>query len=320
MQSISASYSYPSGFAVLGFPKARLARNDSTINCGSLHWRTSLVKDSDSNIFNEEESEVSVGDCDCNCNCNCNCTLDTSTSSSRLDAMEVDNSIHSILDTRIDEDSKTHERNQLKRKRRRANLRVRFTPGTALEPTTKRVLKKRKQIAGEASSDCDPSIWYTKQELKDIQKSCIFAVKTQDFMSSMWPASEGQVQTTSTSSSSSSTTTSTLSGDPFLDRFSLRNRKKRKLARWKMNETTKVVKEFEIATGTKAPPELLSKLLRIYSKPMEMDAVEWALNMRSSKDVSDTVPSNLRKTILRDRQQASACFARDGYRTGGMNV
>eukprot|EP00531_Pseudo-nitzschia_arenysensis_P018756 CAMPEP_0116139856 /NCGR_PEP_ID=MMETSP0329-20121206/13532_1 /TAXON_ID=697910 /ORGANISM="Pseudo-nitzschia arenysensis, Strain B593" /LENGTH=336 /DNA_ID=CAMNT_0003634921 /DNA_START=83 /DNA_END=1093 /DNA_ORIENTATION=+ len=302
MQSISASYS--TGISVLGFQKARLARSEAA----NLHWRPSIVKESDLNVLNEEKVEDSMGDCDCDC------TLDTSTSSSRSDAMEVevDNSIHSLSETRIDEDSKNHERNRLKRKRRRVNLRVRFTPGTALEPTTKRVMKKRKQINGEASSDCDPSRWYTKQELKDIQKSCIFAVKTQDFISSMWPVSEGQVQTTG-----GTITTATLSGDPFLDRFSLQNRKRRKLARWKMNETTKVVKEFEIATGTNAPPELLSELLRNYSKPMEMDAIEWALKMRMSADASDAMPSK----SLRNRPETSASFARDVYNTGaGMCV
>ena len=49
-----------------------------------------------------------------------------------------------------------------------------------------------------------------------------------------------------------------------------------------MNETTRVVKEFERTTGTKVPPELLSELLRLHSKPMEMDAVEWALNMKKA--------------------------------------
>lgn len=76
-------------------------------------------------------------------------------------------------------------------------------------------------------------------------------------------------------------------GDPILDRFSESNRKRRKLVRWKMYETTKVIKEFETATGTKTSPEFLSELLCVYSKPMEMDAIELAFNMTTVGEVSD---------------------------------
>ena len=66
-----------------------------------------------------------------------------------------------------------------------------------------------------------------------------------------------------------------------MDRFSERNRKRRRLARWQMYETTKAIQQFEAATETKVPPELLSEVLRIYSKPMEMDAIESALKVRT---------------------------------------
>ena len=177
--------------------------------------------------------------------------------------MEEDNSSQPP-ETRVDEDSKTNERNQLKRKRKKS---VRFTPGTALEPSTKRVIKRRRHGNVEPSSDCDPSTWYTRHELKDIQKSVILAVQVQDCMSSVWPGqtitNEGTV----------------ISGDP---RFLLQYRERCKLIRLKMYETIKNVKDFEIATGNKVPPELLSEHLRIFSKPMEMNAVEWASNMKNN--------------------------------------
>ena len=71
-----------------------------------------------------------------------------------------------------------------------------------------------------------------------------------------------------------------------------------------MNETTRVVKEFERTTGTKVPPELLSELLRLHSKPMEMDAVEWALNMKKAAAAAAAAEEE-DKTPLKQLKQTS---------------
>jgi len=169
--------------------------------------------------------------------------------------------------------------------------RVRFAPGAHPEPTTKRILRKRKQRSSTGDSCCDQVRWYTKKELKKIQQSCIFDVKTRDFMSTF----------VSSSSSSSSST-----GDAMLDRFSEKSRKRRKLVRWQMYQTTKVVKEFESATETKVPDEFLSGLLRFYSKPMEMDAVESALK------VSMVADSTQDDSLLMIRNNSDAMALHDG--------
>ncbi len=195
--------------------------------------------------------------------------------------MEEDNSSQPP-ETRVDEDSKTNERNQLKRKRKKS---VRFAPGTAQEPTTKRVIKRRRCGNVEPSSDCDPSTWYTRHELKDILKSIFLTVQVQDCMSSM---SLGQATTIEGT---------VISGDP---RFLLQYRERCKLIRLKMYETIKNVKDFETATGNKVPPELLSEHLRIFSKPMEMDALEWASNRKN--DVYDPAACTPMEMPLRKRE------------------
>ena len=72
-----------------------------------------------------------------------------------------------------------------------------------------------------------------------------------------------------------------------LDRFSERHRKRRKLVRWQMVQTCKTVQNFEKATNIKTPPELLSQVLNLYSKPMENDAIESALQARKGATRED---------------------------------
>jgi len=172
---------------------------------------------------------------------------------------------------------------------------IRFASNVASEPSNNRKIHKRKQ--SEVSSDESSSNserWWTKPELKAIQESCIVAVKTRDFMSSLLPRSRAAA-----AAEASTTGGAVVVGDSMLDRFSERNRKRRKIVRWQMYETTKAIQEYESATSTKAPPELLSELLRLYSKPMEMEAIESALKVRMGDDDDSllldttTIPSSV---------------------------
>ena len=109
--------------------------------------------------------------------------------------------------------------------------------------------KKRRRF--EAT---DSEKWYTRGELKDIQKSCIITVQTcQD-------------------------------QDGSLNRFQPQNQAKRKMARSQAYEALRAIQSFEKATGTKAPPELLSMLLQRYSMSRVIEANTSAL--RTANDCS----------------------------------
>jgi len=171
-------------------------------------------------------------------------------------------------------------------------------------------------ISHSSSDDCDPARWWTKQELKEIQESCAFAVKTNDFIHSLYGTATSTATSTATLSMDTTMQEQTqrqpqdqdqdycdTSADfAELDRFSERNRKRRKLVRWQMYETTKVVQQYARANLTATATttanttdntdtdsteskvdsgeELLSELLRSYSKPMELDAIESGLRRR----------------------------------------
>ena len=169
-----------------------------------------------------------------------------------------------------------------KRRRRRTSL-VRFTPGTTTDPelTTKqknkRKIKKRRRCSStsesssESSSEsttadcdtCDSGLWWTKEELKVIRRSFIYAVNCYEYGSTL--AIEEDECVTS------------------LDRFSSRNRKRRKLVRSQMYDTAKAVQDFEAATGLSTETlEMRSQLLQMYSKSMRLEAIESALKLRAS--------------------------------------
>lgn len=197
------------------------------------------------------------------------------------------------LGSRMAHRQQQQEQNQ---QHRRAKRRVRFGPGTLPEYPEKRKIRKRKQALynGQSTLDANGFLlhrsdrWYTKRELKDIQQSCLLAVRTRAFMSSLAASSplgnnnnnigggglsqQKQQQQQSSSSFGSSSTVDHM----LLDRFSDRSRKRRKLVRWQMLETTRAVQAFEKLAGLKLPTKLLRDLLGLYSRPMEQDAFESA--------------------------------------------
>lgn len=127
------------------------------------------------------------------------------------------------------------------KKRSRKSAGVRFTPETIQESQHQEYerprAKKRRRF--EAS---DSQNWYSRGELKEIQKSCITSIYTKQ------------------------------ENDGSLDRFEPQNKMKRKVARSQAYETIRAVQAFEKATGTKAPPELLSMLLQRYSTARVIEA------------------------------------------------
>ena len=146
-------------------------------------------------------------------------------------------------------------------KKRSRNV-VRFAPETnqdeSIEHTERPRAKKRRRF--QAS---DQEYWYSKGELRDIQKSCVTALQNHHH-GIYTPATEAAVS------------------DGSLDRFSPQNQKMRKIARKQAYGTMKAVQAFEKATGTKAPPELLSMLLQRYSTSQMIEANNVAL--RTAKD------------------------------------
>ncbi len=122
--------------------------------------------------------------------------------------------------------------------------RVRFTPEVQESEHQFEKPRAKKRRRFESS---DSQSWYTRGELKDIQKSCISSLYKQT------------------------------NNDGSLDRFEPQNQMKRKVARSQAYETIKAVQAFEKATGTKAPPELLSMLLQRYSTARVIEANNAAL-------------------------------------------
>jgi len=325
MQSVSAISAH-------AFTKHRMGHcNESETKARFFHWNGVLdtpmsiekptVMTTNTLVYNgtkNNNDRIDDNDCDCNCDYS-TCTTGTSrkSSSSVVTVIEDYSSDSPVSQYSSGNKNKNKNINKNKNKRtnksktktnkktngvyRRDHRRVRFSPGTNPEPTTRRKIKKRKpseqsssSSSGERSpqgaledsdSTCNSVRWWSKEELKSIQNSCAFAVKTRDFMSSLSLAS----QPTTANAAITAATQRAVYGDSMLDRFSEPNRKRRKLVRWQMYETTKVVQQYETATETKAPPELLSELLRNYSKPMEMEAIESALRIRWGSDLSHSI-------------------------------
>eukprot|EP00535_Pseudo-nitzschia_heimii_P000771 CAMPEP_0197182328 /NCGR_PEP_ID=MMETSP1423-20130617/6324_1 /TAXON_ID=476441 /ORGANISM="Pseudo-nitzschia heimii, Strain UNC1101" /LENGTH=240 /DNA_ID=CAMNT_0042632737 /DNA_START=128 /DNA_END=850 /DNA_ORIENTATION=+ len=109
----------------------------------------------------------------------------------------------------------------------------------------------------------DGAFWYSKGELRDIQRSCVRTIKNhalgvqQQQEEDGTPATDASIDT--------------------LDRYYPSNQKRRRLARSQMYQTIKAVREFEKSTNTKAPPELLATLLQRYSAQKSIEAKAKAL-------------------------------------------
>ena len=259
------------------------------------------------------------------------CTVAISSSSASTDVafeeepelIAVENSSDSnsiaVLENAVQKSS--IENKNSKYKRRRSLVRVRFTPRTATDPEliskqkNKHTIKKKKRKSPSESPpessatvdcdcDCDSVLWWTKEELKAIHLSCVYAIKSCEYSST--PTSNNDCDGVATE------TTTDLLDASCLDRFSSRNCKRRKLVQWQMYETTKAVRDFESATKTKAPEEMLPQLLYAYSKPMELEAVESALRMRlqlHTATASTTISGTTKKKTLSDERDAAMVCA-----------
>lgn len=137
------------------------------------------------------------------------------------------------------------------KKRSRAGS-VRFSPeilekSELSERNSTQRAKKRKRF-----DDSDAASWYSKGELRDIQRSCVVALHTRHANPSLPNNEDDDISS--------------------LDRFSPQNQKKRRLARCQVQETVRAVQAFEKATGTKAPREMLALLLQRYSTSRVIEA------------------------------------------------
>lgn len=177
----------------------------------------------------------------------------------------------------FDEEREEHQRHSsdgviqtLARKKRSRMGRVRFVPSTSDEKQVGHQNKTRKWRQKKGFDSSDSVFWWTKEELRGIQQSCILAVQRYEF---------GLPLISDTSSSSPS-----IDGNDYslLERYSFRSRKRRKLARYQMKETVRAVKEFESATKIETPPEMLSQLLQRYSASTAEEANNRALRAAMS--------------------------------------
>lgn len=123
----------------------------------------------------------------------------------------------------------------------------------------------------------DGPFWYSKGELRDIQKSCVHTIKSHALGCSVY---NNTFEADTTPAFATATTAMDASGNSCLetlDRYYPSNQKRRRLARLQMYRTIKAVRQFEDSTNTKAPPELLASLLRRYSTQRVVEAKDKAL-------------------------------------------
>merc|ERR1712113_1005853 len=126
--------------------------------------------------------------------------------------------------------------------------------------------KKRGRISD--ASDIDSTQWWSREELEDIHQSFVFAVKTREHNMPAGDDEEKEVLQEE---------------EDVLDQFSSRSRKRRKLVRSQMKSTIEAVRSFEAATSSKAPPEMLSRLLERHSAPMAQVALENARSLEAAQ-------------------------------------
>ena len=120
--------------------------------------------------------------------------------------------------------------------------------------------RRSKPIKRRKFESSDSVLWWTKEELKDIQQAFFFAVMSCESGLPLVPGAS--IEDNDLSS---------------LDWYSSMNRKRRKLVRYQTYATVLAVEEFEIATKTKAPSEMLSQLLQRYSASRVLEATKKAL-------------------------------------------
>merc|ERR1711907_881695 len=139
--------------------------------------------------------------------------------------------------------------------------------GSIKTPQSSSIGKKRGRIADNAN-DVDSNQWWTREELEDIHQSFVFAVKTREHNMPAGDEEEKEVLQEE---------------EDVLDQFSSRSRKRRKLVRSQMKSTIEAVRSFEAATSSKAPPEMLSRLLERHSAPMAQVALENARSLEAAQ-------------------------------------
>jgi len=166
---------------------------------------------------------------------------------------------------------------RISNKKRSRTSSVRFAPKIMDDPQLNKIAKKRKRF-----EPSDSTVWWTKGEIKDIQKSCLFAVQNcQACLSLPLDATSNSIEDNDLGS---------------LDRFTPQNQKRRRLARSQMHETVRAVQAFERATKTKVPPEMLSLLLQRYSTSRVIEATnkgsQTAENCAHASRNSSRMPSS----------------------------
>ena len=273
MQTISTNYPESIPLLAIRKPKSDVFGSAKTKD-GSSHLASSKGTESSFHTMKIDHAYWKRRELlDCNAS-----SLRTSIPSSMRHSIDKEalSAVHAPCKMRQTICTKYESKTSFRKRSFKRKLSVTFSSRTHLEPTkTRKMTRKRKTMSdGSSSLTCDPARWYTRSELKTIQHSCISDLFIHQFQCNASNGSQAME----------------MPEDPILERFSERNRKRRKLARWKMYETTKVVKEFEAVTGKKTSPEFLSKLLRLHSKPMKMDAIESALTMSMAREVPDPVP------------------------------
>mmetsp|Transcript_9565 Transcript_9565/g.28553 ORF Transcript_9565/g.28553 Transcript_9565/m.28553 type:complete len:246 (+) Transcript_9565:166-903(+) len=161
----------------------------------------------------------------------------------------------------------TPDRNDM-RQQRSGGSRVRFEEAIPDRDGVVHESGERRRPKRKKFDSSDSVFWWTKEELGEIQQSCVDAVKSYEFG---LPIASGSSLFSIEDHHFSS-----------LERYSLRNRKRRKIVRLQMRETIRAVEEFERATKTKTPPEMLAQLLRRHSASKALEAKNRALRMAAS--------------------------------------
>ena len=181
---------------------------------------------------------------------------------------------------------------------------------------TKMSLKKKNRCRkitkkSNLSSGIDPSIsWYTPHELKNIQRSVVFALKRHESCGFLLHRTVTVPSLSSTSSSIEEEEEDDDDDRRSLDRFSLRNHKRRRIVRNQMIQTCNAVREFESTSNT-SQSELLSQLLHRYSNPMVAEANQIATRAITTTKTSSASPSSCSFA----KSQTSFCSVDTALRT-----
>lgn len=177
--------------------------------------------------------------------------------------------------------TQTLARNERGQKRSRGGC-VRFDPSISTKDELSYQCKGRKRLKRKNFDSSDSVSWWTKEELGEIQKSCVDAVNSYEFglplvsSSSRLPIEEHHFSS--------------------LERYSIKNRKRRKIARLQMRETIRAVEEFERATKIKTPPEMLAQLLQKHSVYTAEEAKIRALRTAKSCAILNSSSGTAKRT------------------------